>query len=192
MDDSQSAVEQINEVIDGLKNKIIPDRVLMTAIAGHLQASVENNFKTQGAEVPGGWAPLKASTLRQKKRKGLSSKILEARGNLERSIQASATDNEAIASTNLIYAKVHQFGAQIFHHPRTREMAFRLDKKGSLLKQEGHPNLVMFAKKTHKNALRYTLSQQSYTVNIPARPFMVLTDSFKNKIIDEIKNHIVK
>ena len=192
MDSNQSTVEQINKVIGDLKAKVIPDKILMTAIAGHLQASVENNFKTQGAEVPGGWAPLKASTLRQKKKKGLSSKILEARGNLERSIQASSTENESIVSTNLIYAKVHQFGAQIFHHPRTRKMAFRLDKKGELLKQEGHSNLVRFAKKTHKNALRYTISQQSYTVNIPARPFMALTDSFKDKIIDEIKNHITK
>ncbi len=192
MDSNQDAADQINKVIGDLKDKVIADRSLMTAIAGHLQASVENNFRTQGAEVPGGWAPLKASTLKQKKRKGLSSKILEARGNLERSIQASATDNEAMASTNLIYAKVHQFGAQIFHHPRTRQMAFRLDKKGSLLKQEGHPNLVRFAKKSHKNALRYTLSQNSYTVNIPARPFMVLTDSFKDKIINEIINHVSK
>ncbi len=184
-------IAQVNETFDKLKDKFTPNKSLMTAIAGHLLASVEDEFRTQGAGS-GGWAKLAASTLRQKRRRGWSQRILEAQGNLFKSIQPNATDTEARVSTNLKYAAIQHFGGEIFHHPRTRELGFRLDKKGNLLKQEGYPNLVRFAKKTHKNAIRYTISQQSYTTTIPARPFMVLTESFKDKIIQEIKNQINK
>lgn len=189
MPNDQAIIEIIN-IFDNLQKKFTPDKPLMTAIAGHLHASVMQNFANQGKDVPGGWKPLKPSTLRQKRYKGWSERILEAQGNLIRSIQQGATENEAWASTNLRYAAIQHFGGEIFHHPKTRSLAFRLTKKGELMSQEGYPNLVRFAKKSHKNALRYTIAQQSYTVNIPARPFMVLTSSFKDKIIAEIHNHI--
>ncbi len=195
-------IEQINLIISNLQSRFIPDKNLMTAIAGHMLASVENNFATQGSLVLGGWPQLKPATLKAKSRKGLSSNILEATGQLQRSLQANANETESVVSTNLIYARSHQFGADIFHHPRTRELAFRMKKKfknngkqwdyENLMRQETNPNLMRFAGKRHKNALRYTISQQSYMVNIPARPFMVLTDSYKSLIIKEIQNHIAK
>lgn len=182
-------LEQINAIIDRLKNKFIPNRELMTAIAEEMHASVMNEFRTEGAGS-GGWKALKPATLKQKRRKGLAEAILQARGNLIRSIQSSATESTAIVSTNLRYAAIHHFGGVISIAARTRTLFHRTDRKGNLLKQKSNQNLLVFAKKSHKQKSAYTYGQRAYNINIPARPFMVLTDFYKNNIINIIRNHI--
>jgi len=186
---ADSNLEQINAIIDKLKDKFLPNRELMTAIAEEMYASVINEFRTQGAGS-GGWKALKPATLKQKRRKGFSESILQARGNLIRSIQSSANDSTAVVSTNLRYAAIHHFGGTISIAARTRTLFHRTDKKGNLLKQQSNKNLLIFAKKSHKQKSAYTFGQRAYNITIPARPFMILTDVYKNNIINIIRNHI--
>ncbi|MGK9477908.1 phage virion morphogenesis protein [Melioribacter sp. OK-6-Me] len=182
-------LEQINALIDSIKERFLPNRKLMTAIAEEMYASVINEFRTQGAGS-GGWKALKPATLKQKRRKGFAEAILQARGNLLRSIQSSATESTAVVSTNLRYAAIHHFGGTISIAARTRTLFHRTDKKGNLLKQQTNKNLLIFAKKSHKQKSAYTFGQHAYNISIPARPFMILTEPYKNNIINIIKRHI--
>ncbi|MBI1936676.1 MAG: phage virion morphogenesis protein [Ignavibacteriales bacterium] len=182
-------IVQINLLIDNLKAKFIPNKKLMTSISEEMHASVMNEFHTHGSGS-GGWQPLKTSTLKQKRKRGLAEAILQAQGNLLRSVQSSSTENKAVVSTNLGYASIHHFGGVISIAARTRTLFHRTDRKGNLLKQKGNENLLVFAKKSHKNKSAYTFGQKNYGITIPARPFMVLTDTYRGNIINIIQKHI--
>ena len=184
-------LQQINSFINNLKEKFKPNRSLTTKIAEEMHASVLNNFHTQGAAV-GGWAPLKPSTLKNKRRKNFSEAILQQRGDLIRSIQRSATEDTSSVHTNKVQAAALNFGAEIYHGPRTRTLSFRTDRRGDLLKQKSNPNLVVFAKKSHKQTFSYTMTQKSYVQKIPARPFMLLSQQYYNNITDIIRKHVTQ
>jgi phage virion morphogenesis protein len=183
-------IEQVNALFEKLREQIKPSKKLMNPIAGELLASVKENFSNQGANVPGGWPALKRSTIKQKEKRGLDLSILKGRGNLLRSVQADSTESTASAHTNLAYAGIHHFGGKIQIGARTRSLLHRTDAKGNLLKQSSNKNLLVFASKKHKRVSSYTFGQSSYSITIHARPFMVLTDRFRDRIIDIIKANI--
>lgn len=184
-------IEQVNAVFEKLRAQIKPSKKLMAPIAGELLASVKENFSNQGANVPGGWPPLKRSTIKQKEKSGFELSILKQRGMLLRSVQADSTESTAFAHTNLAYAGIHHFGGKIQIGARTRTLLHRTDAKGSLLKQSSNKNLLVFASKKHKRVSSYTFGQSSYSITIPARPFMVLTDRFRDRIIEIVNANII-
>jgi phage gpG-like protein len=157
---------QISDLFDQLKERFKPNKNLMDAIANHLHQSVMENFAKQGSGVPGGWKALKPSTLKQKRRKGLSERILEATGNLKRSVQPYTTVGEARISIDAVYGAIHNFGGTINLPGGTH--SFRRKGRGS--KGAGFKEKI---------------------INIPARPFWVLTESFKERIVEEIRKQVV-
>lgn len=181
-------IQQINAIINNLKDKFTPNKNLMALIAQEMKDSVHNNFSSSN---PMHWKALQPSTIKQKRKKGLSESILQATGMLLRSIQSSSTDNSAAVHTNLRYAAIHQFGGIISIAARTRTLFHRTDAKGNLLKQGSNPNLLVFAKSRHKRKSAYTFGQKNYNITIPARPFMVLTDTYTNNIINKIRQHVL-
>lgn len=183
-------ISQVNAIFNALKAKVKPDKSLMTKITGELHASVDNNFLTEGKSVPGGWKPLRPSTIKQKRSRGFSEKILEMRGLLFKSIQDSTTENESIVGTNLAYAAIHQLGGTINITARTRTLFHRTDKKGNLLKQKSNNDLLVFAGKRHKQKAAYTFGQKAFSINIVARPYLVLTDQYLNNIVEIIHARI--
>lgn len=187
-----SDLGHINKVLNsGHYIKFTPDKPLMTAIAEHMLASVHNNFETEGEAVqPGGWQELKKKTILQKIRNNSASQILQAKGNLLRSIQSSSTNDTAAVHTNLRYAKIHNDGGTITIPARTRTLLHRTDSKGNLLRQSKNKNLLVLASRRHKNVSAYTFGQNEYTITMPARPYMVLTDPYEILIADEIKKRI--
>jgi len=172
-------IAQINNVIAELKEKFVPNKNLMTAIAGHMHASVMANFENQGADVPGGWP-----------RKMFPGKALVGEGNLIRSIQASATDNESIVSTNRVGAALQHYGGVI----KAKKKLGSVKRKRDVWAME-----QMFWAKWYASSKKERLfkilalhMQTHSSITVPARPFMVLTDSYKDKIIEEINKHILK
>jgi phage gpG-like protein len=178
---NDTSIAQINAVIAELKDKFTPNKTLMTAIQGHLQDSVDQNFINQGRDVPGGWPPLAASTVKQKQRRKQSPLMLTISGHLARSMQPGSTENEASVSTSVIYAAVHQFGHTFNISARSQVIHFKKKRSGQ----------VRFAKEK-KATFAQKVARAAYSVTIPARPFMVLTESYKNNIIEEIRKHVVK
>jgi phage virion morphogenesis protein len=158
----------------------------MTKITGELHASVDNNFLTEGKSVPGGWKPLRSSTIKYKRGRGFSEKILEMRGTLFKSIQDRSTENESIVGTNLAYAVIHQLGGNIDITARTRTLFHRTDRKGNLLKQNSNSDLLVFAKKSHKNKAAYTFGQKAFSIHVEARPYLFLTTQYFNNILEII------
>lgn len=127
-------------------------RALMRGIAGDMHAAVEDNFAAQGRPR---WADLKSVNISR----GAGYKILQASGRLAASIGMSADDTTARVGTNLVYARIHQFGG------RTKAHVIRAKNKKALYtpfgprKQVNHPGSV-----------------------IPARPYLVLTERDLRKI----------
>ncbi|HOJ87247.1 MAG TPA: phage virion morphogenesis protein, partial [Elusimicrobiales bacterium] len=115
---------------------------------------------------------------RRRKGKGKgTAKILQDTGYLKNSIFPIVYENKAMLVTNTAYAPTHQFGA----------------KKGEF----GVINAVIKAHKRRNKRGRKTILVRQHTrkVNapfgdIPARPFMVLREEDKKRIIDLVKGYI--
>lgn len=182
-------LEEINRVIESLKKKITPTKEMMTEIAGEMHDSVINNFENEGADVPGGWPALKSATIKNKERHNAIMKILQMHGRMMKALHTTATDNEAVESNNTRYAAIQNFGGTINIAARLRTIRHRTDAKGNLLKQESNKNLLVFAKNSHKRVREKEVKQGAHTITIPARPFMVLTDKYRENIIAIIQRH---
>ena len=72
--------------------------------------SIHNNFQESGR--PEKWTPLAASTLKQKRRLGYSSKPLIRTGALRNSVTGSVRGNLLAIGTSVEYAKFHQLGTK--------------------------------------------------------------------------------
>jgi len=183
-------IAQVYAFIEGLKKRLNPNKELMTAIAGEMLASVEDNFRNQGANVPGGWPALSPATIKQKQRKNRVLSILQSQGRMLKANKASATNDTAMVSNNAGYAAIHNYGGTINIGTRERMLRHRTNAKGDLLTNEQYPHLLIFAKKSHKRVREISLVQRAYSIKIPARPFMVLTDHYRYNIIEIIDKHV--
>lgn len=170
-----STLQQINDIFSRLKSKGIPTQSLMQKIAGHLEDNIHENLQTEGSGSPVPWAPLSPGYQKQKsKKKSLVQKILTSSGALDQSIFQRATEFEAAAGTNKIYAAAHQFGTEITHFGRSE--LFKRNRKPS----------GKFAKGTTPG---HGSTFKQFIVKIPARPFLYLTKHYEDLIINDMKNY---
>jgi len=183
-------LDQVYAFVEGLKKRLTPNKELMSAIAGEMLASVEDNFDNQGANVPGGWPALQPSTLKAKQRKNRALYILRSQGYLARGNQSSATTDTAMVTNNVLYAAIHNYGGIINIGARERLLRHRTNARGELLNNNQYPHLLIFAKNSHKRVREISIMQRAYSIKIPARPFMVLTDYYKYNIFEIIDKHV--
>ncbi|CDL80195.1 phage virion morphogenesis protein [Xenorhabdus cabanillasii] len=155
----QQAMQQLT---DGLGDRT----PMMRQIAGIMADAVEENFKQQGRPAWLGWRPATA-----KKRAG--GKILQHTGRLASSIQQFSDNDEALVGTNVKYARIHQEGGTINMPARRQNAYYRMRKDGTV----GH----RFVQKSKSNySERNTIP--AYKIQMPARPFLTLTDSDTEQI----------
>lgn len=147
--------------LDKLMRATTRRRDLMTALAGTMLDAVEENFQQQGRPKWAGWSPAYA------RRRG-SGQILQRSGRLAASIRPAVTNDEATVGTNVKYARIHHYGGEIRHQPRTQNLYFKQYKNGSVSRQ--------FVKRRNANFVQ-SATVGAYTVRMPARPFLQLTDS---------------
>lgn len=158
------------EILELLKKKLNGNmQPLMLSIAETMRVSVLKNFETEGARMGKKWARLSNETIKQRKRKGYwPGKILQRTGQLKNSIFSKAGDNYAEVGTNLIYARIHNYGG-IIHRSSLRTYLRK--------KRENKP-----ARKPSRNIMD--------SLRIPARPFMKLSvadlDKIKRSILKEL------
>ncbi len=135
---------------------------LMAAIAGIMMDEVEDNFKAEGRPK---WQGFKYTP--SEKRGGSSAKLLQNSGQLASSIEQSNTSNSAVVGTNKKYAAIHQRGGKTKPHiikPRNKKaLAFG----GRVVKSVNHPGS-----------------------NIPARPFLMITENGKDKILSKTSQYL--
>ncbi len=172
-------LQQVNRTFNEVKDKITPNRSLMTAIAGHMLTSVQMNFENQGEDVmPGGWP----------KRFFPGRKSLESR--ITRSLQAKATDNEAMVGTNTIGASLFHYGGEV----KAKKILGSVKRKRDVWAMEQYFWSQWY--KSRKKEKRWMIlalhMQHNNSITVPARPYMVLTETFKNMIIQEIREYAFK
>jgi phage virion morphogenesis protein len=171
---------RININFEGFKNlfskiNTIQERLnvpspLLKKISILLHKSVMQNFREQGTDK-GKWEKLSETTIilrRKGKGKG-TPKILQNTGFLRNSIFPGYIGNEAFVATNVPYASIHQFGAEkgsIARNIKARIKEHIRRVKGKRIRVREHtrtiPNIPWG--------------------NVPARPFMVLRESYKEQI----------
>jgi phage gpG-like protein len=137
--------------------------------------SVLTNFREQGTDKEK-WKPLADQTIaRRRKGKGKGeAKILQDTGTLKRSIFPFSSADEAGVATNIPYARVHHLGetitipAMTIKPRRSSVLHFIVDGKDIFAKSAMIPQ---------------------HEIKMPARPFMVLRDDHKKRVVDILKQH---
>ncbi|CAB3764137.1 phage virion morphogenesis protein [Paraburkholderia humisilvae] len=180
-----SAFEQAMERISGFLKDASP---VMSMVSALMADAVEENFAAEGRPK---WLGLSRKTLKRRREDAGTGKILQRSGRLAGSIEQSHDATSARVGTNVVYAAIHQFGGTIQRHPMSGYVRLRKAKNGMILRQADHPHLAVFAKNSHKNVkvVKWTRST-GWTIKMPARPFLVLTEADNVGIEDEVTAYL--
>ena len=140
----------------------------------------------------GHWAALRPLTIKGR-RKGKGSggpKILQDTGRLKMSVVGRGTGHVYRLEkmylefgSNLVYSSIHQFGGVISVPAGSVTVRHALKASGKLKKQKSNKNLLVFAKKG-KLALERKFERKAYSIHIPARPYLWLSQKDQNNIND--------
>lgn len=144
---------------------------LMPRLGEYLQRSTQERFKTQTAPDGTPWAPLQARYAQRKKyAKG---KILTLRGHLRGGIHHQVTGaTEVEVGSNTKYAAIHQLGGSIDQNAQSRQVRYR-----------SVAGRVLFAGKKHtRGVTERWVTRGAYTVDIPARPFLGISNEDEREI----------
>lgn len=149
-----------------------------------------DNFKAQRAPDGTPWAPLKRATLaaRRKGKGAGNAQILRDTGVLMNSIGSSGgygihqlTPTSVTIGTRVPYAAIHQNGGTINFGARSIRVRLRKNKAGR----------SVFAKDSHKRARTvWGTNTSGWSVRIPARPFIGLSDKARGQIVDTINRYM--
>lgn len=112
---------EVNAALSRLREHIGNLTPVMRSIGQTLVTGVDLGFRAQSDPWGGAWAPLAMSTL--KRRRGTSAHVLRDTGRLVNSFSYRADARSVTVGTDVIYAAVHQFGAERGAFGRTRRGA---------------------------------------------------------------------
>jgi len=163
----------ISQALATLQAKLKNLSPVMRQIAGIMRGAVEDNFAAQGRPA---WKP----SGRALKHGG---KTLQDTGRLAKSITSRNTATEAIVGTNVVYAAIHQFGGTITQPPHTQTLAFK--NKGGFLSHK--------AAMKRKTAINVAFANYgARTFQMPARPFLSLTDMDMANVTAAIQQYLTQ
>jgi phage gpG-like protein len=103
---AEAALARFGRVVSESKNRTVPNRQLSV----QLQGWVFRNFRAGGTLQTPSWAPLAASTLKQKARLGYSSTPLIRTGHLRQSFRPFADNDTAGVGSEVPYSQYHETG----------------------------------------------------------------------------------
>ncbi|RJP17901.1 MAG: phage virion morphogenesis protein [Deltaproteobacteria bacterium] len=156
---------EIREALSRLASKVRNLAPAMKNIGEYLQRSTWERFGAQKDPQGKPWAKLKPGTLARKK----TSKILIESSGLRDSIHYEASSDSVSVGTDKIYAAIHQFGGKTSPH------TIRPSRKKALFwPGASHP----------VGSVNHPGSQ------IPARPFLGVSDEDKSEILDILRDHV--
>ncbi len=180
-----SAFEQAIERVSAFLKDASP---VMSLVSALMADAVEENFAAEGRPK---WMGLSKNTLKRRREEAGTGKILQRSGRLAGSIVQSHDGSSARVGTNVVYAAIHQFGGTIERHPMSGYVRLRKAKNGMIMRQADHPHLAVFAKNGHKSVkvVKWTRST-GWTIKIPARPFLALTEADNAAIEDEVSAYL--
>ena len=104
----EKGLTEVDLFISGISKNMVDLTVPMKQAAILMMGSIQKNFDTSGRPTP--WIPLAASTLKQKIRKGYSSRPLIRSGGLRQSIASQSGKMSMSLGTSIIYGRIHEYG----------------------------------------------------------------------------------
>lgn len=105
-----TGLDQVKRRLDKIKANLSQRRTANARAIALIDGWVQHNFKSEGEKV-GGWAPLKESTIkgRRRNKSGLV-KILQSNGELRRNWKHIVDDDNAILQSGVDYGHYHNKG----------------------------------------------------------------------------------
>lgn len=155
-----------------------------------IDASARAFDKTADPATGTPWQPLSASRQRQRAHKGRSiANMLQDGGWLVGSIARPSGPgavreigpDHALVGTDVPYAAIHQLGGTIKRE--AAPMTVRLRKKNGR---------IQFAKNKHKRVRIVDTVRKAYTITIPARPFIGVSPTDIQDMLDTITRNLQK
>lgn len=145
------------------------------AIGLAMVAGTQKRFRAGTDPMGNPWKPSK----RALKEHG---KTLIETGMLLASITYNVLPGKGVEwGSNKVYAGVHQTGAEITIHPRSQRVYFRF--VGDELRPQ-------FAKKGKSNFSKWATIAHAYTIHLPARPYLGISDDDEKEIEDTAGRHL--
>jgi len=83
--------------------------------------------------------------------------------------------------TDVIYGAIHHFGGEIRHEARMRRTYFRQGRDGTVGNR--------FVRKSRSNFMQESMGK-AYIINMPARPFLGLTEQDEQDVLNDIVEHL--
>lgn len=154
-------------------------RPAMREISHDMRDAVLENFEREGRPSP--WKKSRRSAKQ-------GGKTLQDQRHLMKSITPDSSADVARVGTNLKYAAIHHFGGPIRFKGRDRIMNFKQVRRGKMtFSRPGTGDRFAKAGKAHYSM---KVSGKPYSVDMPARPYVLLLDDDLAKIIKRMKKYL--
>lgn len=172
--DDQAVRDKLIQLAQGSAGELLP------RWGEYLAAATKDRFATQTAPDGSPWQALKPRYARRKKYN--ADKVLTLRGYLRSGIHYQPEGSDAVlVGTNTKYGAIHQFGGTIDQPARQATVRYR-----------SVAGKILFARKKHKRATEREVSIGAHQVNIPARPYLGVSDQDESAIVDILRDWLSK
>lgn len=180
---------QINKLVAELQERYGNMRPILSQVAAMIESAIDDNFDQGGrwdgsgtGLLSGGnqrWTPLSKATKANYRKLGYTLEpTLRRSGILRSSIEARPYGKSSIMiSSNHEYAAIHQFGGQI-NHPGGTPYVIGKNGKAKFISKRKAAGL--------KSKGKNVLLTSAHTINIPARPYITLSEDDLKQIFNEM------
>jgi len=168
--DGESVVMQALHRLSGLEET---QQRLFDTIGQTIVSNIRNRW-TQGEGLEGKWR----LSGRVKREGGTT---LRKTSRLMDSITHNVLQSGVEIGTDVVYGAIHHFGGEIRHEARMRRTYFRQGRDGTVGNR--------FVRKSRSNFMQESMGK-AYIINMPARPFLGLTEQDEQDVLNDIVEHL--
>lgn len=173
--------QAVNAALNKVEARAGSAAPLYRDIADILIFSTQRSFETETSPDGAKWQRLSPRTAAKRigsARRGFGN-ILRSEGHLYGSITGESGENSAAIGSNLVYAAIHQLGGTVVHPARERTLYLARRNVGN-----------RFVKESARIRKRETkVSVGAYPINIPARPFLGISNQAREDILEAAVNY---
>ncbi len=165
---------ELKKTLSDIQGRIQNLKPAMEIIGTFVRNSIQKNFELGGRPTP--WKPSQRALK-------TGDKTLIKGKFLMNSFTIDAKQDSVEVGTNKKYAAIHQFGGPINHPARQRTMFFKKFKSGE------RKGLTRFSKES-KAGYGMKVPGKAYTINMPARPFMMVQEGDWTDITTAVSKYL--
>lgn len=163
---------EIRDALQQLQQRVENLRPALTDIGAAVTESTRLRFRDQETPAGAAWAPLSRFTVDRRRQQGRGAQILRDTGRLANSITYQVGSDYVEVGTNVVYGPTHQFGA----------------RRGEFGVQ---PVTVKAHQRRGRPVRQHTRQQALPWGNIPARPFLGLSDADEGEIVRILSDYLL-